>query len=117
MTTLQSKSILVFTMNHSTQQSLNLVCFKLKLFLPHNLNKVCVNNTIYMEINLISFSFSVKKQWYSSAQTDIVSFPDEICLKLLLMLNRNSKLQPLPPPSMRQANELQVSIVVRVVTV
>ena len=116
MTTLQSKSILVFTMNHSTQQSLNLVCFKLKLFSPHNLNKVCVNNTIYMEINLISFSFSVKKQWYSSAQTDIVSFPDEICLKLLLpvMLNRNSKLQP---PSMRQANELQVSIVVRVVTV
>ncbi|CAB3991506.1 Hypothetical predicted protein [Paramuricea clavata] len=49
---------------------------------------------------------SLKDEWYGNAQTDIVSFPEEICLKLLLLLNENNKIQP---PSLRTANGFNVS--------
>ena len=48
----------------------------------------------------------LKDEWYSNAHTDIVSFPDEICLKLLFLLHENNMKQP---PSVRIINGFKVS--------
>ncbi|XP_028414718.1 E3 ubiquitin-protein ligase E3D-like [Dendronephthya gigantea] len=49
---------------------------------------------------------TIKDEWYCSSLTDIITFPEEICLKLLLCLTQNNKTQP---PSLRTANSFNVS--------
>ena len=51
--------------------------------------------------------FRLKDQWYRDAQTEIITFPEEICLKLLLFFNENSTIQPL---SLRTTNGFDVSV-------
>mgnify|MGYP002804106766 CR=1 FL=1 len=48
----------------------------------------------------------LKDEWYGNAHTDIISFPDEICLKLLCLLHENNMKQP---PSLRSTNGYKVS--------
>jgi hypothetical protein len=62
---------------------------------------------LYSSYDFQIFRSSLKDEWYRNAQTEIVSFPEEICLKLLLLLNENNKIQP---PSFRTANGFNVSL-------
>ena len=49
----------------------------------------------------------LKDEWYRDALSDMITFSEEICLKLLLFFNENNKMQP---QSLRTTNDFDVSI-------
>ena len=76
------------------------------MFLPFKLTGFILDVAVSVP-NVFCNSLSrLKDEWYRVVQTDIITFPEEICLKLLLFLNANNKMQP---PSLRTANGFDVS--------